>query len=723
MVEERNENLQNADGEKEQSEALKNTENESAENKSANEQAAEVIQKDEQQESINETTENVDESLSQESEEQDVVEDKTAEPVLEETTEALADDSEVTLPLPSKEEVVEDSVEGDEHKLEEEKTAEEVIDEIEQSMASESEEVQTEKVVEKQEHIPFLSYKDFDLKTLISEGQRLLSDHPVQKIKKHFDEIKTAFDAKVTEITQKFKEANPDETNTPDIPETKEFKYLWRDYREKYHTYRKKKQDELEANLAKRNEIIDGLKDVIDSTEYSFEERIKKFKEVQREWRSAGSIPSAQYADMWQTFKHHEERFYDLLDLDRDYRDKVFEENLKQKQEIIDKAKSLVALKDIHKVFKELQLLHKQWKEETGPVARDKREAIWSDFKDVTKQIHDKRRDFYKHLKEEFSGNLVKKQEIIEKLKELTAEIPQTHKEWQNRIKEIEKCRQSFYQIGYVPKKNREEIWDAFKATIKVFNKHKNHFYKSLKELQKENLDKKLELIKIAEDLQDSEEWETATQKFKEIQEEWKKIGHVPRKHSEKLWQQFRTACNHYFDRFYANVRKEKDEELGAFFAKKDYLSALKEKFKEVSEDVTYTIDDIKKIMQEWKDLGFVPSHKNYINVKFNRFINTLYDKLKIDKRELSFIKFKNVVDAYYTQEDFRKLDSEKRFVRQKIEAIEKEIQQLENNMMFIKSADKDNTFRREVDKSIANNTEILDFWKKKQKYLNSLKY
>ncbi len=619
--------------------------------------------------------------------------------------------------------VTEEHVE-ESQKLLEEKSVEQVVDEIEQHVASESESDKNSNDDKAEEHIPVLSYKDFDFSGLVEEAKQLLEKHPVQKIKTHFEEIKNVFDQKLDEKIAAFKEAHPDiEEIDLKIPEVNDFRYVWKDFKSKLQAYRKEIQDRLENNLKKRQDLIEQLKDIIDSTEYTFEERLKKFKEIQKQWRTAGSIPRAKYTDIWQTFKHHEERFYDLLDLDRDYRDKVFQENLKEKQNIIEQAKALLQQNDIHQIFKELQMLHKKWKEETGPVAREYREKVWEEFKEVTKQIHDKRRNFYKKLKEEFAQNLDKKRALIEELKALTADIPETHKEWQKKIKEVEKIREAFYQIGYVPKKYREEIWEDFKSTIKEFNKHKNNFYKSLKELQKHNLDKKLELIKIAEELKDSEDWEKATQKYKEIQEEWKKIGHVPRKYSEKIWQQFREACNHYFDRYHTHIRSEKNEEFENFTKKKDYLNQLKEQFKEIDENATYTIDDIKEIIAKWKTLGYVPDNKHYINVKFNKFINSLYDKLNIDKRELSFLKFKNTVDQYYEEENYRKLDSEKRYVRQKIESILKEIEQLENNMMFIKSDDKNNPFKKEAEKNVAKNLEILAFWKKKQQYLDSLNY
>ncbi len=662
MVEERNENLQPADGKNEQTEAAKNP--------------------------VEETTTEVEQTA-------EVVEEKVEEKSEEKT-----------------------------HQLAEEKTVEEVVDEIEKGLATASEaSTDEEQQTITRQDIPFLPYKDLDFKTLLEEAKKLFEEHPIQKIKKHLDEIRAAFDDKVHQVMATAKEENPEEEVTVDIPERREFNAFWKDYREKYNKYRKEIQDRLEQNLVTKQALIEELKSIIESTELDFNERLKRFKDIQKRWRTSGNVPRAMYSDIWQTFKHHEERFYDLLDLDRDYRDKIFKENLEVKQNIINKAKELLTQNDIHFIFKELQSLHLQWKEETGPVARDQRETVWEEFKEVTKKIHDKRREFYKKLKEEFVGNLAKKQEIIEKLKEATAIIPETHKQWQSKIKEIEKLRESFYQIGYIPKKNRDEIWTAFKDSVKEFNKGKNNFYKSLKELQKENLDKKLNLIKIAEEWKDSEDWKEATNKFKQIQEEWKTIGHVPRKYSEKLWKEFRETCNYYFDRFHKHVRSEKSEEMENFLKKKEYLQKVKEQFREIDEDAKYTIDDIKKIIEEWKTLGYVPENKHYVNVKFNKFIDSLYDKLKVDKRELSFERFKNTVDAYLEQENYRKIDSEKRYVRQKVEGILKEIQQLENNMMFIKSATDNNPFKREVENNVARNLEILAFWKKKQQYLDSLNY
>ncbi len=673
MVEERNENLHDADGKDEQKNAPQSNQNQNDKNEEVTKQKKDKVTSHENKQA--------------ELEKELIEEEKK---VTEETEKEALND----------------------------KSVEQVVSEIEDNMASDSEKHDDD---DDEHHIPLKSYFSFEPEALIEEAKQIISENPVQKIKKHIEEIKSVFLDKIEKLKEGFEEESEEYRK---IKETeRSFFDIYKDYKKQLKDYYNEIQERLNTNLEKRKDIIEELKRIIDSTEYNFEQRLKKFKDLQKAWRTAGAVPRNEYSEIWNNFRHHEARFYDLLDLDREYRDKVFQKNLEEKKEIIEAGKKLLKENDIHQMFVQLQNLHKRWKEETGPVSREYREQVWEEFKDITKQIHDKRRDFYKKLKEQFGDNLIKKQEIIEKLKEIAENLPDTHKLWQETIKKVEELREEFYQIGFVPKKNREEIWDAFKSELKTINKQKNNYYKSLKELQKENLDKKNKLIQIANEWKDSEDWETATEKFKQIQQEWKNIGHVPRRVSEKVWKEFREACNYYFDRFHSEVKKSHDEEYENFLKKKEFLRQLKEKFSDIPEDQKFSIDDIKQIQKDWKELGYVPHHKRYINAKFNKYIDTLFDKLNVDKRELSFLKFKNMVDEYLKDEKFYKLDQEKRYVRQKIENIEKEIQQLENNSLFIVSNDANNMFKKEIDKKRKNNKGVLDFWKKKLNYLNSLNY
>src|SRR5690606_37107562 len=236
------------------------------------------------------------------------------------------------------------------------------------------------------------------------------------------------------------------------------------------------------------------------------------------------------YNNAWNTYHHHVEIFYDFLHLNRDLRDLDFKHNLEQKTKIIERAEELTQEDDLNRAFRELQVLHKMWKEELGPVDKEYREDIWKRFKAATKKIHDKRQVYFDELDKEYEKNLEIKHDLIAKIKELSEKGAKTHNEWQKKIKEIEVFRNEFISAGKVPIKVNEATWAAFKTAVRQFNKKKNDYYKNLKKDQYDNLQKKLELIKIAEDNKDSDDFEVTTPLMKKIQNDWKKIGHVPRK-------------------------------------------------------------------------------------------------------------------------------------------------------------------------------------------------
>src|SRR5690606_1790212 len=147
-----------------------------------------------------------------------------------------------------------------------------------------------------------------------------------------------------------------------------------------------------------------------------------------------------------------------------------------------------------------------------------------------------KRQDYFKNQDEIHEVNLVAKLEIIQKILVITEKPANNHSGWQKLIKEIEALREEFFNAGRVTYKDNEKTWSAFKDAVRRFNRNKNSFYKNLKKAQHTNLDKKMELVKIAEANKDSDDFDQTTPLMKKIQADWKKIGHVPRKYSDKIW-------------------------------------------------------------------------------------------------------------------------------------------------------------------------------------------
>jgi hypothetical protein len=271
-----------------------------------------------------------------------------------------------------------------------------------------------------------------------------------------------------------------------------------------------------------------------------------------------------------------------------------------------------------------------------------------------------------------------------------------------------------------VTKARNEEVWSAFKNATRNFNKEKNKYFKSVKGEQLDNLRKKMLLIEQAESLKDSEDWKTVTDIFKKIQADWKKIGHVPRKDSDRIWKRFKAACNHFFDRLHQRQDGINTEQSEIIDQKKELLGHFKE---EIKQEENIDLDAVNTFVEEWRNLGEVPGNMGHLNTKFNKTLDSAYKKLDLDEDESSFLKFKNIVDSYAAQNDGRKLESEHHFVRKKCDELTREIKQLENNVSFISNASQDNPLIKNVLNNIENYKNELKVWQRKLKYLNALDY
>ena len=566
-------------------------------------------------------------------------------------------------------------------------------------------------------------YHAMSMEKLTEEFEWLLKNKKIQTIKSHVDEIKSEFNSKFSEILEEKKEEFlADGGNEIDFyyssPLKKQFNSLFKDYRNNLNAYYKTLETNLKANLEKRLEIIEEIKGLI-NVEENINTTYKHFKDLQEQWRNAGPIPRDKYNNAWNTYHHHVEIFYDFLHLNRDLRDMDFKHNLDQKLKIIERAEELAQDDNTNRSFRELQVLHKMWKEDLGPVDREHREAIWERFSNATKTIHDKRQAYYADVDKAQEANLEKKELIISKIEEIAKDDGNTHQAWQKKIKAIEALREDFFKAGKVPLKVNEATWAKFKAVVRTFNKKKNNFYKSLKKDQYTNLQKKLDLIKIAEDNKDSDDYETVTPLMKKIQNDWKQIGHVPRKDSDKIWKQFKAACNHYFDKFHAERKAENKVEFEAFDKKAKLLDSLKEL--KLSGKAEQDVETLKQKIEEWKNIGNVPQNKRFIEGKFNKTIDGLFSSLKMDKTEVEMIKFENKLDNLSQPDDTRLLDNEHNFIRKKIDEVKGEINQLENNLQFFTNIDETNPLVKDVLNNIENHKNNLALWEEKFRKLKEL--
>jgi Domain of Unknown Function (DUF349) len=718
MLEEKNDSLQNADGNLEiESQEVITTENQEID---------EVIQE--------ETTEAITEVEETVAEVEIVTPVEEVESTVAVLTEELTED-EIELAAEIRE-LVEETIEepiAKENTVE--LTPEEVADDTpvvesneNHSAISAIEEVNAEESEDeslKERHvIPMLDYETLSMDQLIDELGELAIVEKVMSVKDHVEELKKAFLSKyyhfIDEKKEEFHAENPDTTEDfhYHFPLKAKFDQLYTHYKEKKNNHFQSLQNSLKTNLTNRLAIVEELKNLIHSQE-SIQITLKKFNDIRDRWKVAGPIPKDKYNHVWNNYHFHLENFYDILHLDREIRDLDFKHNLVQKLKIIERVEELTKEEDINKAFRELQDLHRIWKEEIGPVSRDQREEIWNRFSELTKQMHDKREALYEKLREVETTNLEKKKELIAQIEVLAQEKVFSHAAWLAQIEKVEALRNEFFKTGKVPTEVNEETWTAFKNAVRAFNTLKNSFYKEIKKDQNDNLSKKQALVAKAIELKDSIDFSATTPLMKQIQEEWKTIGHVPRKFSDKLWTDFRAACNEYFEKLKEQKSEHDVEEVEAFEKKKEYLETVKA-FELIGDHRT-DLDAIKAHIETWKNFGKVPFARRHIEGKFNKILDALFEKLSASKKDNEMARYANKLD-HLAHSDTRKLDNEKVFIMRKVDEVQGEIFQLENNIQFFAKAKADNPMVKEVLKNIEFKKEELATWKEKLKQLRNLK-
>lgn len=536
-------------------------------------------------------------------------------------------------------------------------------------------EVQEEHDEEEQEENEKLSVEQ-----LVDKMEKLVNQANAGELYKKINALREHIDAKLKDIFQTKKEEYEAENEDASAfnyehPLQSKFSFLVNHFKEKQDEFHKKQDKEHAENLVKRQDIIERLKGLYINPEPGID-LFKAIRKIKEEWANAGFVAKSEFKNLYNNYYYHLNGFYEMLDLNKEYREQEYAYNLAKRQHIIARAKELLEEPKIQKALNELQFLHKLWKEEGEPVAEEFRDSTWDEFKEVSDKIHGRKAELLVQVEAQQKENLEKKNAIIEQIKKLTSpDKSPNHNYWQQSIKKVEALREDFLKLGSVPKKLSNQNWTEFKQVLRAFNSTKNNFYKSLKNIQIKNLEEKQKLIKIAQDNQNSEDWETMVPFFKKLQNDWKAIGHVPRNQTNTIWDQFREACNHFFDNYREKGDAAGDDWNDNYKNKKSLLDELKAV--EQGEDSVKIIEDIKN---KWNTIGKVPKNKIGINNEFNR---TLKEKLRLNNLNEFDLKEEGLSESQITDRA-RKLKNQ-------IMDLEAEIVKLENNLSFFNNPTRDN--------------------------------
>ncbi len=443
-------------------------------------------------------------------------------------------------------------------------------------------------------------------------------------------------------------------------------------------------EQEKQENLQKKTEIIEKIKAMATSPDEA-NKSYQAFKELQQQWKEIKAVPAEKANELWRNYQLYVEQFYDLLKLNNEAREYDFKKNLELKEKLCENAERLADEKDIISAFHQLQELHQEYRE-IGPVSKELREQIWARFKAASTVINKRHQQHFEEMRASEEENLEKKTALCEKVENIVAAENKGAADWEKRTKEIIDIQAEWKTIGFAPQKMNVKIFERFRTACDVFFSRKADFFKAMKEKYAQNAEKKKELVEKARQLSDSTDWKSTADKLIALQKEWKTIGMVPRKLGDKLWNDFITACNHFFEARNAAHAGTRGEERENLSKKKAVIAKLKEMMGTTPDNAAETI---KQLIEEYNAIGHVPfNEKDKVYAQFHDTLDKLYKELNISVASQKLDDFKsNLKNLAKKGADV--VDNERGKLMRRYEALKSEIQTYENNLGFLTAKSK----------------------------------
>ena len=473
---------------------------------------------------------------------------------------------------------------------------------------------------------------------------------------------------------------------------------------------------EKQVNLQRKLDIIEKIKAMATSPEEA-NKNYNEFKELQKEFKEIKSVPPEKANEVWRNYQLYVEQFYDLLNLNREAREYDFKKNLEAKTKLCEEAEALDKVPDVVSAFHQLQELHAQYRE-IGPVAKDLREQIWARFKAASTVINKKHQQHFEELRAKEEENLAKKTELCEKVEALAKEENKGIGDWEKHSKAIIALQQEWKTIGFAPQKMNVKIFERFRAACDDFFSRKSEFFKQLKQQFAVNAEKKRELIKKAQELTDSTDWKTTGDKFVALQKEWKTVGAVPKKLGDQLWNEFLTACNHFFDARNAAHAGTRTEEKANLQKKRDIIAQLKELAEQSVENAQ---DKVQELVDAYNAVGHVPfKEKDKIFKEYHDVLDKIYSDLHVSVARRRLDNFKqNLRNVAKRGGDA--VDNERGRLARRYEQLKQEIATYENNLGFLNiSSKKGNSLVDEMNRKVQRLKDDAELVRQKIKAIDS---
>ncbi|MCI6725002.1 MAG: DUF349 domain-containing protein [Bacteroidales bacterium] len=495
-------------------------------------------------------------------------------------------------------------------------------------------------------------------------------------------------------------------------PEEENFKAQMSLIREMKAKAAEEQEREKQANLQRKQQIIERIKAMAVSPEEA-DKGYDELKKLQEEWKEIKNVPAENATELWKNYQLYVEQYYDQLRLNHEMRAYDFKKNLEIKTQLCEAAEKLAAMDDVIAAFHQLQTLHQEYRE-TGPVAKELRDEIWKRFKDASTVVNKRHQQHFEELKAQEEQNLARKTELCEKVETLRTDEARTYQQWDELTQQVLAWQAEWKTIGFTPRKVNNEIFERFRAACDAFFQQKTSYFKDMRETLAANLAAKNSLIAQAEELKDSTDWAATTQKLVELQKQWKQTGPVAHKVSDAVWKRFNDACNAFFNRkAEQNAGQRKEEE--ANLARKNEILAQLEKL--AAEPAADQLQAVRALQAEWQEVGHVPFRKKEkMYRRYRELCDTIYNALHENAGRRHMDNFRRNV----AEKEGNELTRERTRLLNALEAKKQEIQNYETNLTFFRaSSKKGNSLVADIEKKLARLKEDLALMQQKVKAVN----
>lgn len=565
------------------------------------------------------------------------------------------------------------------------------------------EESAIDKVEEIAQDLPPVDYSSLDKQQLVEQLEKLMA-MPVESVKERVAQIKGAFFALRKEEISKEKATFVENGNNEEAFVAQEdevelkIKELLAEFKEKRAEFNAEQEAIKQANLDKKNKIIEEIKSISQDTD-NINRQFPHVQQLQQEFKAIGEVPSTSTTEVWKDYQAAIENFYDLLKINKELRDYDFKKNLEIKQQLCEQAEALDEETDVIAAFKTLQALHDKWRE-TGPVAKEIREQLWARFKAASAVINKKHQAFFEERKASEKENADAKTALCEQIEKIDTEPLKTYAAWDEATKQIIALQEEWKKLGFASRKVNTALYNRFRKSCDEFFAQKATFFKSMKEELAANLAKKTELCEKAEALKDSTDWKETSDALIALQKEWKTIGPVVKRHSDAVWKRFITACDYFFEQKKKNTSSQRSVEHENLKAKKELIAQINA-ILDTDDDSQEAPQKIRDLMAKWQAIGHVPfKEKDKIYAAYKEAIDKAFEKFDMKAIRMRLSNFENSMSQSGSDKVYHERERLVRAFEQKCN----ELKTYENNMGFFNATSKSgNSIVKEMERKIAN--------------------